>query len=41
LLSDDVVPPLFVGMLFEDIVKFWCCGLTNLQVIVCVFFCMD
>ncbi len=31
LLSDDVVPPLFVGMLFEDIVKFQCCGLTKLS----------
>jgi hypothetical protein len=31
LLSDDVVHPLFVGMLFEDIVKFWCCGLTKLS----------
>jgi hypothetical protein len=39
LLSDDVVPPLLVGMLFEDIVKFRCCGLTKLSGdCVCVFF---
>jgi hypothetical protein len=39
LLSHDVVPTFFVGMLFEDIVKFWCCGLTKLSGdCVCVFF---